>query len=354
MTSAASMLGPLDTTSVQPRQQHGARVLVTGGTGFLGRGLVAGLVAAGYSVKVLARKRSNVDPLRRLGVGIVYGDVADQVSFGESFDGVDVVVHAAAGTGGSRREVELGTVQGTRNVLELCAARSVRKLVYISSCSVYGVVDYKRGAVVTEAFPLERFPQRRGDYSSSKQEAESLVQAAMGKQGFPIVILRPGTIYASDGELFTPMLGFAMGRRLFFVIGNGSFELPLVWRDNLVDAVLQSIRNEAADDQIFNVVDGEPVSKRHYMDSLIKKVYPEAAVLYLPYGLLYAATLAQEVLCRLCGRGPFLTRYRLASSQKQIRYDNSKLVRMLDWKPRVTFEDAVSIICEVYHETVAS
>jgi nucleoside-diphosphate-sugar epimerase len=325
---------------------------VTGGTGLLGRGLVKGLVAGGYSVKVLARERSNVERLKRLGVEIVYGDIADKVSFAQSFEGVDVVVHAAAGTSGSRTEAESGTVQGTRNVLELCVACGVRKLVYMSSCSVYGVVDYLRDALVTEDFPLERFPEKRGHYSSSKQAAEALVQAAMGKGDFRIVILRPGTIYAPDGELFPPMLGFALGKKLFLVIGNGSFELPLVWRDNLVDAIIQSIRNEAADDQIFNVVDGEPVSKRRYMGSLIKKLYPKTVVLYIPYGLLYAATWVQELLCRLWGRGPFLTRYRLTSSQKQIRYDNSKIVRMLAWKPRVTFEDSVSIIEKERHETV--
>jgi nucleoside-diphosphate-sugar epimerase len=319
---------------------------VTGGTGFLGKGLVEGLVNEGYPVKVLARRLSDVDPLKRLGVEIVFGDVADKVSFGDSFEGVDVVVHAAAGTSGSRKDGDLGTVQGTRNALELCATRGVRKLVYISSCSVYGVTDYGSNSLVTEEFPLERFPQQRGNYSSSKQEAESLVRAAMGRGGFPIVILRPGTIYAPDGGIFTPMLGFAMRSRLFLVIGDGSLELPLVWRGNLVDAIMQSIRSEAADDQIFNVVDGEPVSKRRYMGSLIKKVYPDAVVLYLPYGLMYAATGAQELVCRILGKGAFLTRYRLASSQKKIRYDNSKIVRVLGWKPRVTFEDAVSIIAE--------
>lgn len=98
--------------------KHEEKVLVTAGTGFLGKRVVALLVEEGYSVRVLARKLSNINRLKELGVEIYYGDVADKVSFEQAFEDIDFIVHAAAGTSGSKEDCESATMQGTRNVLE--------------------------------------------------------------------------------------------------------------------------------------------------------------------------------------------------------------------------------------------
>ncbi|MGI0045237.1 MAG: NAD-dependent epimerase/dehydratase family protein, partial [Nitrososphaeraceae archaeon] len=73
-------------------------VLVTGGSGFLGRRLTGRLVAGGHRVRVLARKTSNIGQLTAMEVEIVVGDLADKSSLNDAFRGVGVVVHAAAGT----------------------------------------------------------------------------------------------------------------------------------------------------------------------------------------------------------------------------------------------------------------
>lgn len=322
------------------------KVLVTGGTGFLGKRLVAGLVTAGYPVRVLARKLSNIEALKKKGVEIYFGDVADKSSLEQAFDGVDVIVHAAAGTSGRQKDCETGTILGTRNILELCESKKVKKLVYISSCSVYGVADYKADQVVTEESSLERFPSKRGEYSASKQQAESFVVAAMEKSSFPIVILRPGTIYGPGGDFFTPMMGFSLFNKAFIVIGNGKFELPLVYIDNLVAAAIKAFQRGEVDNQIFNVVDSEKINKKEYMNKLIKKLYPNARTIYFPFSLLYATVWSQEILCRFLKRSPFLTCYRLISSQRNIKYENSKLIEKLNWTPSVSVNDAVAAILE--------
>jgi nucleoside-diphosphate-sugar epimerase len=320
------------------------KVLVTGGTGFLGKRLVEGLIKAGYPVRVLARKLSNIEALKKKGVEIYFGDVADKVSLEQAFDGIDVVLHAAAGTSGRQKDCESGTILGTRNVLDLCENRKVKKLVYISSCSVYGVADYKTNQVVTEESSLERHPSRRGDYSASKQQAEGIVSEAMKRKKIPIIVLRPGTIYGPGGELFTPMMGFSLFNKIFVVIGNGKFELPLIYIDNLADAVVKTISSDEANSQILNAVDSERMNKKEYVRKLIKKLYPGSWVFYLPYSMMYTLTWFQEVMFKVLKRNPFLTRYRLISSQRNITYDNTRITSTLHWQPKISVDEAIAQI----------
>jgi 2-alkyl-3-oxoalkanoate reductase len=346
-------LQPLDFTPVIQQDfpyplRHTEKILVTGGTGFLGKRMVELLVKEGYPVRVLARKLSKTERLRELGVEIFFGDVADQESLKSAFKGIDVVVHAAAGTSGSKKDSETGTIRGTQNVIELCKNSSIKKFIYISSCSVYGVSDYKRNQVVTEDSSLERFPEQRGVYSASKQRAEELVMEAMKGAYFPVVILRPGTIFGPVGEIYTPMMGFSLKKKAFVVIGMGKFELPFVYIDNIIDAIIQSIQRPEANNQIFNVIDTEKVTKKQYIEKVVKKVYHGSPVIYFPYPILYSITWLQELLCRLLKRAPFLTRYRLVSSQRNIRYDNSRIAERLQWSPRVSFNEAASAI--IHHE----
>ena len=234
--------------------------------------------------------------------------------------------------------------------MELCREGGVKKLVYISSCSVYGVADYETDQLVTEDASLERYPEKRGNYSASKQEAESFVIEEMGKKSFPIVILRPGSIFGPGGDIFTGMLGFSLKGKAFIVIGNGKFELPFVYVDNLVDAIIKSIKGKKADNKIFNIVDSEKVDKRLYMEKLVKKLYPGTPVFYFPYKLLDGITFCQELFFKLLKRNPVLTRYRLTSSQRNVRYDNSKITETLKWTPKVSVDDALTAIYEYEKE----
>jgi len=316
------------------------KILVTGGTGFVGRRLVRRLVADGYAVRVLARKLANVEPLTDLGVEVSWGDVADLESFSQAFAGCDVILHLAAGTSGSEKDSQAATLQGTRNLLELCRRHKPARLVYISSCSVYGIADYNEKGPVQETARLERFPERRGSYSASKQEAERMVTEYVKSGDVPVAILRPGTIYGPGGDLFTAMMGFSIGSR-YIVIGMGEFVLPLVYVDNVVDAIVQCIDRKEADGEIFNLVDPEKLTKRDYMNRIIRRIDPNARVVYFPYSLLYAITWMQEIAFGVMKRQPVLSRYRLTSSQKRIVYDGGKIAGRLGWKPPVQLREAL-------------
>jgi len=322
------------------------KILVTGASGFLGSRLIEVLAQKGYPVRTLVRKLSNTKKLKTCGVEIFFGDVADLESLHPAFNNIDIVVHAAADTAGNEREGEWSTIRGTENILQQCRQAGVRKLIYISSCAVYDVAGIKKGAVVSEKAPLKRFPEQRGFYSWSKLKADQIVAEAIAKGSLPIISLRPGTIWGPGGEIFTPMMGFSIGNKLFAVIGNGKFVLPFVYIDNLVEAIVRGIENNDRAGGIYNVVDSERITKRDYMNKLVRKLYPRATCLYIPYSLLYSAVYIQEKLFSLMGRKPFLTRYRMTSSQKNIFYDSSKIQDELDWTPFVSAEEGIKKVLE--------
>src|SRR5438552_16813146 len=90
------------------------KVLVTGATGFLGTRLVQRLAAEGYPVRALARKLPTVGALKKLGGEIVFGDMGEESPIAAAMKGVDVVVPAAAETGGTEKDSGTGPVAGTR------------------------------------------------------------------------------------------------------------------------------------------------------------------------------------------------------------------------------------------------
>jgi len=324
------------------------KVLVTGATGFLGRRTAEMLIDQGFTVRALVRTPSKAGYLANLGAEIAQGDVTDPDSLEQAFENIDYVIHAAADTSGTEEGARQVTIEGTRNILDLCASRQVKKLVYISSCSVYGSADYKEGQLVDETSSLERFPERRGIYSWAKLEAEKIVLDYMQQDKVRAVCLRPGTIYEPGGENFSPMLGFSWKNKIFVVIHKNGFTLPLVYMDNLVQAILAALVQDKSTGQVYNVVDPQQIGKKEYMDTFIRKLYPGAWCVYVPYVFLYAAVGMQEWMLGVLRRKPSLSRYRLVSSQRSKIYDSSKIMNQLSWQPSFTFEKTAANV--VRHE----
>ncbi len=321
-------------------------MLVTGSTGFLGSKIVEKLILNGFKVRAFVLKTSNINKLKSLDVDICIGNIVDLSSLRLAFDRIDYVVHAAADTTGSVESGRVNTIQGTENILKLCKEYKVKKLVYISTCSVYGAADYKKGYEVTEASSLERFPEARGPYSNAKFQAEKIVLQAITENYCPIICFRPGTIYGPGGKIYTPIMGFSFGRKIFLTIGDGRFVLPLVYIDNAADAIRAVLESDDSASKVYNLIDPYRLTKKQYIARLVKKVFPHAKFLFLPYSILYIIVYFQEVLFKLIGRTPLLTRYRLESSQKKIIYSGEKICKELDWTPPVSLDDALSHMIE--------
>ena len=169
------------------------KVVVTGGTGFVGSHAVAALIGHGHQVRVMARNPDKVaGVLAPLGVGAeaVPGDVTDAASIAEAFDGCDAVIHAAAhigvsGGAGTSREVN---VDGTFNVVTQALRMKMDPIVYTSTISVYLPSSLP---CITPDSPLI---EPRSPYSASKYQAELLVRKFQ-EDGHPITSIALGGVY---------------------------------------------------------------------------------------------------------------------------------------------------------------
>jgi nucleoside-diphosphate-sugar epimerase len=209
------------------------RVLVTGGSGFIGQHLVERLVGRGDEVVCLVRKTSRVDALRSLGVRLVEGDVTTPESLPEALRGVEVVYHVA----GCIRATDLRKMDhinetGTACVVEAAAAQtSPPVLVYVSSLAAAGPSRIDRPHVETDpAEPVSR-------YGKSKLAAE--VQLLQRAARLPISIVRPPIVFGPGGREMLPMFQ-SVQLGMHFVPGLRPQRFSLIHVGDLVEALIRA------------------------------------------------------------------------------------------------------------------
>jgi nucleoside-diphosphate-sugar epimerase len=294
------------------------RVTVTGGTGFLGSHLVRDLLAAGESVRVLARPSPRSDRLMSAGVEIISGDLRDPASLALAVKDADVVYHLAAKVGAAPRVDYFETnVGGTQNLLNACAQNGVGQLVYASSLAVYGPVS--DSASIDENTPFDDKPQLRDPYSESKIAADRLVSSVATKTGLPTVILREGII-------------FGPGRRL-------PNHFPLNYVENLID----SMRAAAATGtglREFNILDDDDLTLGQY--NQLKRTADGSTTYFASGWPLYTASPFAEALRGIIPMGDTrLSRHQLQRSLQDRRYDTSRIRRETGWTPRVSLAEGI-------------
>ena len=170
------------------------KVLVTGGTGFVGSHSVAALLSQGHQVRLLVRSPDQVarslSPLGAADVESVLGDVTAPQSVKEAMTGCDAVLHAAAVYSIDPRaasRIRETNVRAAENVLGTAVRRGLDPVVHVSS---YVALLPPQGAVLTPDSPVKR---PRGTYSRSKAESERIARGYQ-EQGGPVVIVYPGGV----------------------------------------------------------------------------------------------------------------------------------------------------------------
>jgi len=165
------------------------KVLVTGGSGFIGRHIVEELLEHGYEVKILTRKRL----LNIKGAEIARGDITQFDTLLPAMDDIDAVFHNAAYAAdwGKREEIYNVNVEGTMNVARACMENGIERMIFTSSAGVYGFPN-------TMEEIIEGSPKKpMNAYQQSKLDAE---KALRNLEGMSISIIRPPLVLGAGGK----------------------------------------------------------------------------------------------------------------------------------------------------------
>lgn len=326
--------------------------LVTGSNGFLGVRVVSALLEQGFKkIRCFVRPTSNLERLKATiahangssRVEIITGDLSFFADCQSAVDGVDLVLHLAAGFDRSQTNVERDSVNATRCLLEACAAAGrIRRFVLVSSFAVYSNATLPRRALLDESSPLETQPEKRHDaYTLGKIRQEELVRRYSRERKLPCVILRPGTIFGPGKREITGRVGLRVSK-LFLNVG-GRNPLPLTYVDNCAEAVVLAGLQLGVEGETFNIVDDDLPTCDEFLQ-VWRRVERGCIAIPVPYWAAFCGCALIETLSRLIPRLPRrFNRARARAEWKGNHYSNAHARLRLGWTPRVPMTRALEL-----------
>jgi nucleoside-diphosphate-sugar epimerase len=323
------------------------RLLVTGANGFLGRQVVAEALRRGHDVRAIVRSQANAERhawVKAPQVELIEADLRSRRGLAQAIRGDDCVIHLAAAKSGDMYAQYAGTVVATENLLAAMTEAGVRRIVAISSLSVY---DYRQIAnfdTLDEDSPVEANAFERDEYAHTKLVQERLIREHATKHDWDWTVLRPGVIWGK-GNLWTARLGVQAGRRVWVRTG-GIARLPLTYVENCAEAIVRAAENPAAQGQVFNVIDDEQPTQREFARMLKREASPEAVIVPVPLtamrAIATAADLSNRLLFKRRAKIPGLfVRARLEARCRPLSYANQKIKSFLGWTPRYSLAEAM-------------
>lgn len=321
------------------------KILVTGGTGFIGSHLTELLLKKEYSVSCLARDPAKLRWLSGLDIEVKAGDCLLPETLAEAVKQASVVIHAA-GLTKARRAREYYEVNhiGTRNILEACARHNpgIEKFILISSQAAAG--PSLDGNPVKAGDP----PHPVSDYGRSKLLAEK--EALAYKDKFPIVILRPSVVYGPrDRDMYELFRWAARGVTLE-IMGRERF-LNLCYVGDLVNAVFLAMEQQTASGSLYFVAEDRPYSWSEFRCALLSSGKVKARIIKIPYTAAYLIGLASEVGGLFTSRPALMNRQKVReASQTYWICDLAKIAKELGFKADYPLQRGLDITWRWYRD----
>jgi len=315
------------------------KVLITGGSGFIGRKIIERLSKTkDLELSCLSRDANKVRGLEAMGVRIYEGDITKPDSLKHAVQAKDVIIHCAALMSNydmeGRETFYNVNAKGTKNLLETCDAAVLKQFIHISTAGVYGPTGTE--PVNEEA----EYGNVLSSYEWSKKEAENVILKYAATRNIPYTILRPSQVYGSGmyyGWTQT-MRSIKNGRML--IPGDGRARIHLLHINDLVDAVTLVINNHAAINKIYNITGPEAVPLRNVFN-VIAGILGASAPKKIPYMPVYFASLFLGLLPYYMKNEQLklLTPHRVRFFAGNHVYDISKAKRELNFRPSVGLKD---------------
>ncbi len=326
------------------------RLLVTGGTGFIGSHLAEEGRRRGAEVVVLGltdrpEERANLEALTRQGVEVLPGSITDDELCRRAVRRVTHVFHLAVAMreGGKSDEFfESINLDGTRRLLEASVAGGVKRFVY---CSTIGIYGHRAAGITREDSPLAP----GNIYERTKVSAERLVRRFGVDERLPFVIIRPADVYGPrDQRLLKLFKGVSRGR--FPLFGSGDGRRHMVYVDDVVSAFFQACDRKEAIGEALIVAGPSVCTLRELIERVREATGSKRYGIRLPLKPMLLASGLVEDFCRLLQVDPPIYRRRMDFFWSDSAFDTSRARRVLDWAPQVDLQEGVRRTLEAYRQ----
>ena len=346
-------------------------ILVTGGSGFLGRAIVEALLEKHpeWHISVLDIQRPPSKFAKHIRQYIEV-DITSAASVHNAFVDYspDIVIHTA-GVIPARKlrystkpkdweRVKAINYDGTKNVLDASMAAGCRRFVYTSSCTVVSDDLEHDYFYANENVPIGK---AKLHYGRSKGMAETYVLSHKhAEKGLVACALRPCTIIGpGDTEVISLMHDLIAKYETYFIVGDGDNCYDFMYIDNAVHAHILAVENllttKTAAGQKFFISNQEPV----YFWDFLAYVWAQFGHLprfriHVPTPLAWLAGYALEWLTFFTGAAPTLDRGSVKDSVRTHFSDNDRARRILGYEPKVGLAEGVRLSCDDYKKQLAA
>ena len=321
-----------------------AKVLVTGGQGFLGKHLVNKLAANGEQVRVFARPHGNVKKKNSSDPDIFWGDIRDSHAVEAAADGVDKVVHLVSNFrhGGSDKDEAYDiNVKGTENVLNASLKFGVKRLVHCSTIGVHGNVKEIPATEETTFNPCDL-------YQETKLIAEKKVWQFYEKTKLPISVVRPISMFG-PGDLRMLKLFKMIKKGRFVVVGDGSALFQPAYIDDVLQGFMLCLEKPEAIGEAFIIGGEEYLPLRELFQVIADELNVSPPKIKIPLGpVLLAASLCEKI-CVPLGIEPPLHKRRVSFFQNRA-FSVEKAKKMLSFSPDISLKEGISRTIKWYEE----
>lgn len=309
------------------------KVLVTGGTGFVGRHLVRTLIEKGALVRMLVRKTSNVVEFEKLGVELVHGDITESDSLHGIAKDINIVYHLAAmghvsaiSKAAYQKSFDIN-VNGTKNLAEECCNYKINRFIHFSSTAAMGLI---KKPLVDETVPC----QPSTPYQRTKYESEQIALSYWEEKGLPAVILRPCMIYGVGGTGEFVKICRLIKKGLFPKIGTGKNLTPIVHVKDVVQAAMLA-GDKGKPGETYLITSSKSFELDEMRRLIIKSLGVDRPYLYIPYNVAKTAAYCLEMIAKLLKFTPIVTSKNIESTVTDRVFSISKATDELGYVPKV-------------------
>ncbi len=326
--------------------------LVTGATGFLGGTLTRRLHGMGWDVTALGRNPLRLNELEDEEIRALRGDITKKDDLLAACKNQEVVFHCAAlpSPWGNYEKFYQANVIGTRNVVQACLKNNVRRLVHVSTPSIY--FDYCSHLNVKENDPL---PEPISAYAATKLLAEEEIDKGFEK-GLAVVSIRPRALFGEGDTVIFPRLLSRLKSGRLPILGDGENVVDLTYIQNVVDALLLCAESPANTlGKKYNISNGEPVKIWELVNRICNELNLPHPTRKVSYKTADAAATAIEFVYSLIPYSPEppLTRLTVSMLAHSTSLDISAAKNELGYQPKVSVEEGVERFLNWWKESMS-